>query len=69
MKDNGGTNQYELVETMDPAEGWFRLSLTAALWCQLDRPELSEPTEDSVREFKTKWIRPISQNRPDGVPW
>jgi hypothetical protein len=66
-RDNGGVNEYKLVAKMDPADGWFRLSLTAALWCQLDRPELTEPTESFVREFKTKWIRPISQQSPDGV--
>jgi hypothetical protein len=68
-KNNGGINEYELVTKMDPAEPWFQRSLTAALWCQLDRPELNEPTERFVREYKTKWIRPIGKYRPDGAPW
>ena len=45
---------------MDPAEPWFRRSLTAKLWSYLDDPAFSmehEPSEDSVRQFKAKWIR------------
>jgi hypothetical protein len=71
---NGSLDEYELVAKMEPAEPWFRRSLTAALWAFLEDPSdktdrNKEPLESAVREYKAKWIRPIGAYRPDGAPW
>jgi hypothetical protein len=58
-KYNGALNEYELVDKMDPAEPWFRRSLTAKLWNYLENADFSmdmEPPEDFLRQFKKKWV-------------
>jgi hypothetical protein len=67
-------NQYEIVAQMDPADPWFRRSLTASLWSFVVDPsdktdKNKEPSESFLREYKEKWIRPIGPYRPDGAPW
>ena len=70
LPDRTVHNEYDVVANMDPAEPWFRRSLTAKLWSYLDDPAFSmehEPSEDSVRQFKAKWIRTPEEKPSQGA--
>lgn len=73
-RQNGPVNEFGVVKRLNPAEPEFRKSLTAALWVFLEDPtdttgKNKEPSEETLKEYKKKWVRPPPKYRLDGAPW